>query len=340
MPGIRSPRHSSIVARNVLLPSLLLIVATCFAMCSSPAAPTPPPPPPQVPGPPRISCPAGVEVQSPDGSGVTVSYPAPAVTDGAPPVAVACTMASGATFPVGKTEVSCTATDARQRTADCSFGVTVLSPPWLSATRLLAFGDSITDGVVSAPLTFALVAVPESYPAKLEVMLVARYVLQNPSVINAGVSGERATAGALRLPELVNRYHPDAVLLMEGANDLSFWGAPGISIAISALAGMVDDARQRGAQVFLATLPPQRGRSTAALVPEFNRGVKDVAAAEGAVLVDVHDALAADIDRYIGADGLHPTEAGYGRIAEAFFEAVRSTLETPMPLPSSVGPAR
>ena len=52
-----------------------------------------------------------------------------------------------------------------------------------------------------------------------------------------------------------------------------------------------------------------------------------VAAGEGAVLVDLYTALSVDVTRFIGVDGLHPTEAGYARMAEVFFEAIRVTLE-------------
>jgi lysophospholipase L1-like esterase len=31
----------------------------------------------------------------------------------------------------------------------------------------------------------------------------------------------------------------------------------------------------------------------------------------------------------IGSDGLHPTEAGYRRIAELFFAAIRTALQVP-----------
>jgi lysophospholipase L1-like esterase len=46
------------------------------------------------------------------------------------------------------------------------------------------------------------------------------------------------------------------------------------------------------------------------------------------VLVDIHAGLSEDPARYIGIDGLHPTEAGYRRMAELFFDAIRGDLET------------
>ena len=62
-------------------------------------------------------------------------------------------------------------------------------------------------------------------------------------------------------------------------------------------------------------------------VTALNDRIRTTAAGEGAVLVDLHAALSADVTRYIGIDGLHPTEAGYLRMAEVFFDAIRATLE-------------
>ena len=52
------------------------------------------------------------------------------------------------------------------------------------------------------------------------------------------------------------------------------------------------------------------------------------AARKGATLVDVFQAWGGRSE-LMGADGIHPTEAGYEVIADAFFEAIRRTLEGP-----------
>jgi lysophospholipase L1-like esterase len=59
----------------------------------------------------------------------------------------------------------------------------------------------------------------------------------------------------------------------------------------------------------------------------LNDRIRTTAAGEGAVLVDLYQALGTDVPRFIGLDGLHPTEAGYQRIAETFFAAVQANLE-------------
>src|SRR5262245_65857531 len=77
---------------------------------------------------------------------ITVVYGTPSTIGGASPVATTCTPQSGGLFPVGMTTVMCTATDTRQRTDSCSFGVTVQRPAVIAATKFMAFGDSITAG--------------------------------------------------------------------------------------------------------------------------------------------------------------------------------------------------
>lgn len=76
-----------------------------------------------------ISCPADVTAStSPDQCGATVNYPAPTTTGNCG--AVTCTPASGSFFPVGATNVTCTATDG----PTCSFTVTVndTTPPTIT----------------------------------------------------------------------------------------------------------------------------------------------------------------------------------------------------------------
>ena len=94
---------------------------------------------------------------------------------------------------------------------------------------------------------------------------------------------------------------------------------------------MAKDVRGYGARLFMATLtPPVPGRlraiDTSAIVA-YNDDIRTLAAGEGAVLVDLYQAMLPNASAWIGVDGLHPTEAGYAFIAEAFFAAVRADLE-------------
>jgi lysophospholipase L1-like esterase len=179
-----------------------------------------------------------------------------------------------------------------------------------------------------------LVIVPSaSYPTQLLTQLRARYTAQlsQLQVTNAGSPGEWAEDGAVRLPGVLAGSRPEVVLLLEGSNDIGALGTPGIQRAARAIDTMAREVRNRGARLFLATVPPTRptGTNTIPLssIQSLNAMIRTTARGENAVLVDVYQSLAADVNRYIGVDGLHPTEAGYQRIAETFFAAIRADLE-------------
>ena len=272
---------------------------------------------------------------------MAVTYSLPIATGGVPPVQVSCTPTSGSPFAIGQTAVACQATDATAQSASCSFNVTVSVAPRLTRTKFLAFGDSFTAGEITLATgaeagdrpNFSFAVVPAtSYPSQLTTMLRTRYTLQSPTitVVNEGKPGEWAADGAMRLPTVMRAVNPEVLMILEGVNDLSALGQPGVSPALVAIDTMAKEGRNRGVRVFLATLPPTRAGVSPAIpnrLGALNTGIRSIAAGEGAVLVDLEVALRADVNRYIGADGLHPTEAGYQRIAETFFEAIRTALE-------------
>jgi lysophospholipase L1-like esterase len=126
---------------------------------------------------------------------------------------------------------------------------------------------------------------------------------------------------------------PEVVLLLEGYNDLALFGSAGVSQAATAIETMSREARGRGARVYIASLTPPRsgGRNTlpADQVTALNSRLRTIAAGENAVFVDLYQALVGNVALYIGVDGLHPTEVGYQRIAETFFNAIQATLQNP-----------
>jgi lysophospholipase L1-like esterase len=201
--------------------------------------------------------------------------------------------------------------------------------PRVGKLRYLAFGDSLTEGVISVPLTNALVTVPHAYPAKLQDALRARYRNQPEIVVfNEGRAGEFAADGRARLPDAIKAHTPEVLLLMEGANELNLFGRNGVTRTVIAIEDMVKDAHRRGLLVLVATLPPQREGGSkafgAAYVTELNAQLRKTALEEGAGVVDVHAQL--DLS-FVGEDGLHLTEAGYARLAEIFAAAIRQAFE-------------
>ena len=210
--------------------------------------------------------------------------------------------------------------------------------PVLGVTRILAFGDSMTAGTTSLPATFGFTpsaGLPQSYPFKLQELLTARYATQSVVAHNAGWAGEMVSAGRARLGGVLRDAAPEVALLMEGANDLNNMRdlegsalSSAIQRTVDAMEDMVREAQGHGVTPFVATLPPQRpdgpkGGATAFL-GRYNDGLRGMAEKKGAILVDVHAGMSVEM---IGQDGLHPTEAGYQRIAEVFAEALAAKYE-------------
>ena len=290
---------------------------------------------------PTLSCEEGISRATISPDGVSISYPVPDVRDGQTPVNVRCTPEPGSIFPIGQTTVSCTATDALNRQAACEFRVTITRAPQLQRARLMAFGDSITAGEVTFPGSTALglkigkqVVVPEAaYPTVLQRLLRSRYSFQAETLIvaNQGLGGEKAANARARFFTAMDSVRPDVLLLWHGHNDIP-GGLDGFaSAAAGELRIMAGEAARRGVRVFIATpLPGRPGGNrtigTVFLLDYANR-MRDIAAREGAVLVDMYNLLLPDVNRYIGVDGLHPNEAGYARIAELWFNAIRDNLE-------------
>jgi lysophospholipase L1-like esterase len=203
--------------------------------------------------------------------------------------------------------------------------------PKLTITKFMAFGDSLTEGQVSqAPTLLMRLASPQAYPGRLQAMLVERYTTQTPVVINQGVSGEQAVDGVSRFVRAIRSDNPEAVLLLDGVNDISADPLRGANAALAAIDTMMKEARNRRVAVFLATLPPERQAGVKALdsstLDRYNEDLRRLARGEGAVIVD----LARDLDvSAVGADGVHLTEAGYERVAALFFQAIIATKEAP-----------
>jgi lysophospholipase L1-like esterase len=294
----------------------------------------------------QISCPAPPPIAA-TGQTAVVSYDAPAVTGGSAPVSVSCSPPSGSPFPIGTSTVTCTARDSRQHSDSCGFAVTVQRLPTVDAIRFVAFGDSITYGVLPScdrvspgvfdlrldlPLLLRSVNIPASYPTKLQTLLAGRYTSQSPVVLNEGQAAEIVQDGLIRLPRVISSDAPQVLLLQEGANNVN-GGNPAESIVVAnGLRSMIQVARSRGIQVFLATLLPQRTGGcrarAASLIAPTNDLIRGVASAEGATLVDLYQAFVGMESTLLGIDGLHPSEAGYDKMAQAFFEAIRQKLET------------
>jgi len=298
--------------------------------------------------PPQIACPADLTVKGVTGAAQDVSFDNPTTTGGSAPVNVTCARASGSSFPLGTTSVSCTANDAAGRQASCSFNV-VLTGFTMPATRFEAVGDSLTQGENGLP---AFVDTPNAYPTKLQTLLDSFYPSQGLTVVNRGVGGERIETTVSSLPGNLNRDRPQAVLVLGGYNNLTL--PCGVGRANTTACG---DATQEAAVgvrdcirkakespvgvkfIFVSTLTPPGPVDAKApdkridrdAIIETNRKIRQFAASEGATLVDTYALFVGHEADYVSIDGLHLKPAGYDTIAQAFFDAIRKAIpQTPL----------
>jgi lysophospholipase L1-like esterase len=208
--------------------------------------------------------------------------------------------------------------------------------PQLGVTKIMAFGDSLTEGEASG--TFPLFplhdpgtpGVATSYPAQLYGLLTARYTDQTFTVMNAGAGGAKAVTDTVRFLDTIQTYRPQAIILLHGVNDLN--GGESFAAIITAIENMITDAVGRGMHVFLSTLPRQRpgaGRAFAVdLIEPFNEELAGTARDKGVQLVDIYPHITLDM---LTQDGLHITPAGNQKLAELYFNAIKARFELPPP---------
>jgi len=333
-----------IVKHQAVRLAMVAFVALLIAPACSPTGPTPPPPPPPpVADPPRLSCPLeGISRATVNAGGLTISYDTPSVTGGQGSVSVSCAPPSGENFPIGATEVKCTATDTLNRTDNCAFTVTVAKLATLSKVKYFAFGDSITAGEITAPVSGSIlngglitkqIVVPgASYPAVLQRTLQGRYASQASqiSVANFGLGGERTVNARDRFIAGLNTVRPEVVIILEGANDIPGGENGAASTAASEVRAMADEAARRGLRVFIGTPVPGKPGSrqiSTFLLLDYASRMRTVAAQSGATLIDFYNLMLPEVDRLIGIDGLHPNEAGYTKMADIVFQAIQSAFE-------------
>ena len=290
--------------------------------------------------PPQITCGGPISVDSLITVSQPVSYSAPTVSGGTPPVAVACAPASGSEFQLGTTTVTCNAQDSQSRQATCTFTVT-LTHRELAVTKFLAFGDSMTEGENGRPVSSidSFIDTPNAYPTILQQYFNERIPGQQITVANAGRGGENASDPAAneRLKNEIAKNQPQVLLLLEGINDLN--GGTGPNTILNALRDHIRTARDRGVQyVFVSTIlptatdvcldrnqvnPPCRAKSTPAGQPaSINQSIRSMVPSAGAFLVDPFDDFVARRAEYIDIDGLHLRPAGNQALATTFWNRV------------------
>ena len=219
-------------------------------------------------------------------------------------------------------------------------GVDVLAPA--SASAIVAFGDSITDGARST------VDANHRWPDILAGRLLARKNRPEIGMLDAGIGGNRIlhdVPGNVRFGvNALARFDRDVlaqpgvkyVILLEGINDL---GHPGSSVPesqtvsaediIAGMKQMIERAHEKGLKIFGATLTPFEGTSFKGyFTPEketkrkaVNEWIRTSKAFDGVIDFEkaVRDPEHPDrmLTSYDGGDHLHPGDAGYKAMGEA-----------------------
>ncbi len=158
---------------------------------------------------------------------------------------------------------------------------------------ILAFGDSVTYGTG--------VTAEESYPAVLQ-SLVGR------TVIRSGVPGEVTAESLLRLPDALDEYSPNLMVLCIGGND--FLQQRGEKQAADNIRAMIRLAKDKGVDVVLVGVPKFGLMLTppefyAQIAEEFHIPYED----------DImHKIL---LSKNLKSDEIHPNAEGYHLFAEA-----------------------
>jgi len=149
-------------------------------------------------------------------------------------------------------------------------------------------------------------------------------------VVNQGVDGERSDQIRARFESDVVELSARAVVIIAGVNDVYQGREPGH--VIEQLAAMYERGRQGGIAVVAGTIIPYNtaGPQQNARMREINDWIRSFAAASSHIsFVDTREAVAAsnDGDRlFESPDNLHPSPAGYRRMAETIEPALRRLL--------------
>jgi lysophospholipase L1-like esterase len=204
-----------------------------------------------------------------------------------------------------------------------------LPPPASGESRVVFFGDSITD----------MWKLDESFPGK--------------PYINRGIGGQTTPQMLVRFRQDVINLQPKAVVILAGTNDIAGNTGPMRIEDIEAnFASLVELARAHDIKVIFASILPVHNytpqsqdlfaQRSPAKILELNRELKDycahastTAGSNGCMYLDYFSAMVDDkglLKKELADDGLHPNAAGYKimtPLAEAAIERALAEAAKP-----------
>lgn len=193
-----------------------------------------------------------------------------------------------------------------------------LAAPVPGTPRVVLFGDSITEG-------WGRTGSDTFFPGK--------------GYLNRGISGQTTAQMLVRFRQDVIALQPAVVVILAGTNDIAGnTGAASQAMIEDNLQSMVELAQAHGIAVVLSSVLPvsdypwQRGVQPAPKVRALNAALKRYASTRNVVYLDYHTPLAnrdGGLDKALAADGVHPTPAGYARMAPLAEAAITQALSRP-----------
>jgi len=190
------------------------------------------------------------------------------------------------------------------------------------ANTYLGYGDSITYGDGSSD--------GNGYIVRLENLLGPYF--GRAEVRQRGRQGDTANEGASVINRTMREEQPAYTLVLIGTNDWSDNLPPGCQVdvdlceTIESLRDIIDTVKSWNSLPVLATLTPANpavndGRNE--WIDDMNVGIRALAQQEGALLVDANAAFKAHGDLpSLFVDDVHPNDAGYQVLAEAWFDGI------------------
>lgn len=190
-----------------------------------------------------------------------------------------------------------------------------LPAPATGQPRVVLFGDSITEG-------WGRTGSDTFFPGK--------------GYINRGISGQTTAQMLLRFRQDVIALQPAVVVILAGTNDIAGNTGPATQAMIEDnLQSMLELAQAHRITVVLASVLPvseypwMPGIAPAPKVRALNAALQRHAATHHAIYLDYYTALAnrdGGLDKALAEDGVHPTAAGYARMAPLAEAAIGKAL--------------
>ena len=193
----------------------------------------------------------------------------------------------------------------------------------LNNDKFIAFGDSITSGIINLQP-----APDKGYVPRLQDLL-RNGVNPNASVLNRGKGAEYTSGGLSRINSVISSDQAKTIFIMEGTNDIK---DTSVSISTSAynLEQMANICVNFNMKTFLGTIIPRMGWE--GIIEDRIRGLNGkitaIASKPSIHLADIFNAFLSFPPGWplLFSDTTHPNETGYQIMAQTWYNAYVQTL--------------